>query len=333
MAWTKWRPSDPTSPHWYKPEHLNRLIAGYLAHDEDHGRECTVREFVSEFRGLARTAKQKAVLDATGLARAPLSSLRNGAGLDHSTVAHLLRCMQMQNAEVKPELLGVIGKDALEYRFEVSAHCEMQSFRYKRLTGVLDSVPWVVEVAFGWCPDSEERRLITGVNWSPGIVNPFRKLGGWGGLDGILSRQHINWDDPVCLFVHLVCARVEYTDRGKSAIVAAEQLPIIQAVQDITKMWRKQRIAEIKDHNSALRRRNAMTHPRKVTQKKAAYQVMEQAYLKASANGTLPAKARQIMYAARPHILASTGIDKLEGQYFTQNFSARFHDRAPGVDR
>ena len=30
--------------------------------------------------------------------------------------------------------------------------------------------------------------------------------------------------------------------------------------------------------------------------------VMEEAYLKASANGTLPAHARQIMYAARPHI-------------------------------
>ena len=129
--------------------------------------------------------------------------------------------------------------------------------------------------------------------------------------------------------MHLVCARVEYTDRGKSAIVAAEQLPIIQAVQDITKMWRKQRIAEIKDHNSALRRRNAMTHPRKVTQEKAAYQVMEQAYLKASANGTLPAKARQIMYAARPHILASTGIDKLEGQYFTQTLLPDFMTEHP----
>ena len=134
---------------------------------------------------------------------------------------------------------------------------------------------------------------------------------------------------PVCLFVHLACARVEYTDRGKSAIVAVEQLPIIQAVQDITKMWRKQRIAEIKDHNSALRRRNAMTHPRKVTQKEAAYQVMEQAYLKASANGTLPAKARQIMYAARPHILASTGIDKLEGQYFTQTLLPDFMTEHP----
>jgi DNA topoisomerase VI subunit B len=51
-AWSKWKPSDPTSPHWYGPEHLKRLIAGYLVQDEDNGRRRTVREFVSEFRGL-----------------------------------------------------------------------------------------------------------------------------------------------------------------------------------------------------------------------------------------------------------------------------------------
>ena len=56
-AWAKWGPSDPTSPHWYTPQHLERLIAGYIADDQDNGRERTVREFVSEFRGLAGTGK------------------------------------------------------------------------------------------------------------------------------------------------------------------------------------------------------------------------------------------------------------------------------------
>ena len=27
-AWGKWKPSDPTSPHWYQSEHLERLVAG-----------------------------------------------------------------------------------------------------------------------------------------------------------------------------------------------------------------------------------------------------------------------------------------------------------------
>ena len=135
----------------------------------------------------------------------------------------------------------------------------------------------------------------------------------------------------VIVFVHLACARVEYTDRGKSAIVAADELPIVEAVQDVTKAWRKQRIAEIKDYNAALRRRDAMTRTRRVTQKDAAFQVMEEAYLKASANGTLPAKARQIMYAARPHVLAMTGIEKMELQYFTQTLLPDFMTENPAL--
>ena len=52
---------------------------------------------------------------------------------------------------------------------------------------------------------------------------------------------------------------------------------------------------------------------------RAAYAVMEQAYLKASDNNTLPANARQIMYAARPLILQKT-VDKIwkNDSYFTQ---------------
>ena len=50
----------------------------------------------------------------------------------------------------------------------------------------------------------------------------------------------------------------------------------------------------------------------------AAWTVMEDAYLKASDNGTLPAKARQIMYAARGQILELTGRKKFDDAYFTQ---------------
>jgi hypothetical protein len=46
---------------------------------------------------------------------------------------------------------------------------------------------------------------------------------------------------------------------------------------------------------------------------------MEAAYFKASANGTYPALARQIMYAARPEILRLTGESSLDSQYFAQS--------------
>jgi DNA topoisomerase VI subunit B len=42
-SWRKWRPSDPTCPHWYTPQHLERLVAAYLTHDVERDRERTVR--------------------------------------------------------------------------------------------------------------------------------------------------------------------------------------------------------------------------------------------------------------------------------------------------
>ena len=63
-----------------------------------------------------------------------------------------------------------------------------------------------------------------------------------------------------------------------------------------------------------------MVRRRSVSVRDAAWQIMKEAYLKASANGTLPAHARQIMYAARPHIQATADRDlgATFDQYFTQ---------------
>lgn len=65
------------------------------------------------------------------------------------------------------------------------------------------------------------------------------------------------------------------------------------------------------------------------TIKDAAYLAMAEAYLKASAGGTLPANARQIMYAARPAILEMTGHSKLNDVYFTQTLLPAFMEENP----
>jgi hypothetical protein len=59
-----------------------------------------------------------------------------------------------------------------------------------------------------------------------------------------------------------------------------------------------------------------LIHSQRTTIKDAAYDFMPQAYLKASANDTLPAHARQVMYAARGDIQDVTG-KALDDQYFT----------------
>ncbi len=96
---------------------------------------------------------------------------------------------------------------------------------------------------------------------------------------------------------------------------------IIGAVQGATKRWAKQRKKEEREASAHLNRRRAMTWTTyHVSIREAAWDIMEKAYLKASANGKLPAHARQIMYAARPHIqrTADREIGKGFDQYFTQ---------------
>ncbi len=74
---------------------------------------------------------------------------------------------------------------------------------------------------------------------------------------------------------------------------------------------------------------------RKVNQRQAAWAVMEEAYLKASSNNTLPAHARQIMYAARGRIQEITG-KPLKDSYFTQtllpDYMREYPEKTAGWD-
>jgi hypothetical protein len=61
-----------------------------------------------------------------------------------------------------------------------------------------------------------------------------------------------------------------------------------------------------------------MTREPRATQKEAAWQVLEAAYMAASGNDRLPAMARQIFYQARPKIMALTDDKELDYGYFSQ---------------
>jgi hypothetical protein len=220
-AWAKWHPHYPTSPHWYDPARLRRLMGAYIARDQDRGREPrTVREFISEFRGLSGSAKQKLVLEACGAARLSLPEFF-GAGDEVNTdaIAKLLDAMRRQSRPVKPQDLGIIGKEHFASRFE-AAGADLRAFRYKHNCGDTDGIPDVIETAFGYCPKGPPvRRIITGVNWSPAIGNPFRSLGSYGeSLDTILANQRSGSDEPIVFVLHLARPRIEYTDHGKTAI-------------------------------------------------------------------------------------------------------------------
>jgi len=176
-TWRKWKPSDPTSAHWYDPGRFERLIAAYVAADQDRGRTRTVREFISEFRGLSGSARQKAVLGATGTARITLAELFDDGVADRAMITKLLAAMKDATKAVKPPDLGILGKDHFAAKF-TAAGADPESFNYTKTLRTDDGIPAVIEMAFGYCPDARPvRRIITGVNWSVGINDPFKNLG------------------------------------------------------------------------------------------------------------------------------------------------------------
>lgn len=221
--WRKWMPSSPTSPHWYEPEHLERLVGAYVSHDLQNGnRDRTVREFVSEFKGLTSTIKQKAVLAELDLSRAPLSALVVDHDFDHQRVAQLLATMRNHTKPVAPRLLGTIGRPHIEERFERLGLHE-GSFDYQKVATLgADGLPQVTEVAFAALSDENEgRKLVTGVNWSAAWVNPFRRLGEYGhSLDTMMTVRRFESHRPIVLLVHVAHPRVQYADRGKSTVLA-----------------------------------------------------------------------------------------------------------------
>jgi DNA topoisomerase VI subunit B len=217
--WLKWRPFDPTSPHWYDEARLRRLIAAYVARDQDQGRTPrTVREFVSEFRGLSGTAKQKLLLEEIGASRLSLSDFfGDGDHVNHGRIRKLHAAMQRHSKPVNAKDLGCIGMDHLAARFK-TVGADLLTFQYRRMFGQNDGVPDVIEAAFAWCPEgANERRIICGVNWSPALDNPFRHLDGES-LDSVLAEQQCGRRQPIVLVLHLARPRIEYTDHGKTAV-------------------------------------------------------------------------------------------------------------------
>ncbi len=216
----KWIASEPTSSHWYSVEQLRALIAAYINAERQGAHARTVREFISEFRGLSSTAKQKAILSHTGLSNIYLHDLVRGNDVDREAIAALLAAMKVESKPVKPEALGLIKEDGFRAWFERRG-AEQNTFRYKCIKGVDEdtALPFVVELAYAARRGGGERELLTGINCSPTLVNPFRLLSDYGiGLDGLLSQLFVYRDDPVTFALHLACPHLNYTDRGKSSL-------------------------------------------------------------------------------------------------------------------
>jgi DNA topoisomerase VI subunit B len=323
-TWQKWTPITPTSPHWYTVENVRNLAAAYLS----AGQNKTIREFVAEFRGLSGTGKQKAVTDGANLTGQSLGDLVKDGDFEIERLGLLLEHMQTNSRAINPKLLGVIG-DAHIRRWMIEQGAAADSVEYRYKTGEVDGLPYVLEMAFGVMEDGGAyRRVVSGLNWTPALRVPFSAL------DNMMNECLVQRDDPVLVAVHLVCPKLGFTDRGKSRL----QLPSAirgdfeTAFALMTKDWTKAKKQSAKQEGVNERQLDEMRRKRKaekMTIKDACYLVMAEAYTKASSNGRFPANARQVMYAARPLVLALCGEFYKNSPTFTQTILPDFQTENP----
>ena len=333
-GWQKWRPSDAMSAYWYSVEQFRSLIAAYLAVEPGGGAVRFVRDFVKEFRGLSGTAKQKRILGETGLAGAPLSGLVRNGEVDSELTSKLLTAMQRESREVKPQALGIVGEQHIRQKLEASG-CNAHSIRYKRVAGVDDAGrPYIVETAFGVFEDSDaERELLCGLNFSPCILNPFRKLNAYESLDDVLGEQFLDDESPAFVLVHLAAPCLQYADRGKSTVEVPSCIgtDIKDAVLSITKDWAKIKRREFRNQEAgerALERMLKASNP-KQSIVGIVRENMAEVYAKVSGDNTLPAGARQLMYAMRSIVLAELPDENFDDQYFTKDMLPEYLQQHP----
>jgi DNA topoisomerase VI subunit B len=325
-AWKKWRPSDPTSPRWYECEHFTALIAAYLYRERVSGAKArTLRAFVSEFAGLSASAQQKAVLEAASLSGRYLHDLVKGDAFLEADIQTLLSTMQSHSRPITPQALGVLGKPHLCRVLDEHHHVDPSTIAYKKVIAEASGLPFVLEVAFGVVRKDDEQgqdlRVITGINWSATPTPPFEQL------DSYLSTALVSRGHHVVVVVHLAIPRPTFRDRGKQALALPEAIEwaLEPSVKHVTKRWTEKRRQEMRSDRADARAEELMRKQERAHYpgiKEAAYQLMPRAYQDASGQGTYVAHARQIMYAARPKLLAMIHPDKaakgLKAQYFTQ---------------
>jgi hypothetical protein len=157
----------------------------------------------------------------------------------------LLEEMKRHSTPVVPKRLGAIGSGHLCAKLEAEG-AEPETIQYKMAAVEWNGIPYLIEAAFGWCPEGECRSIVTGVNWAVAIGDPFRSLGVNGeSLGAILTDLECDEEQPIVVALHVACPRIEYLDRGKSAISLPyyPRSEIVQLVTDVTKKWTKQRKA------------------------------------------------------------------------------------------
>jgi hypothetical protein len=229
----KYRPTEPTSPHWYDTEAMGRLIGAHIGHAKKGGENLALGKFIRQFKGLKSTAKAKVVCQHLG----PIGHLsdfeRDDHQLDRTSVGVLLRAMWEATSPPTHKMLGRIGEAHFRRRFDELYGGELVGYKY--VNGYLPSgLPYVFEFALAEIDDVHHEALFYGVNYSPTFGDPLEDLRLKGPeyssngvkqflIDGYAHPKCPTPGDPgprggTAAAVHIVTPAPLFMERGKSRL-------------------------------------------------------------------------------------------------------------------
>jgi hypothetical protein len=289
--------SGKPSPHWYDGDQFFRMLKA-------SGKR-PVREIVAELEGCS------------GQKAGRITAAVKGMACNALTQEQAIEVLKRARAETRPVPAGRLGKvgekhPTLPQWYAIEEGSFMTNGREPKA-----SIPFRVEAWVRVDPkgknDADVHLL---VNCTP-ITGQYKtwkekndiRLFGCG-----LSRRFELPKGFYDITINIITPYCPITTEGKEPDLSRF---LRQIIQTVTK--------------AAKRARAAIPPNRTITLKDAAWKVMEEAYLEASTDGTLPANARQIMYRARGPILAMTGKPSLDDKYFTQTLLPDFMTEKPNL--
>jgi len=218
-----------SSIHWYTFTQFEQLVEALLRSIQAGEKDITLAQFIKHFKGL--TSDDKAALILNELADQDLKYISELADKENAT-RRLFEQMMKYSNDPTPDVLGKIGKKEIFHRIQ-TIYGPIVTSKYKILPGVHyegeTSTPFVLEVALAVLKDDFRLQLLTGINHSPCLKNPFEGYGitWFDGPDkehkasivnGLLKHYKIDDDQPVVIAIHLICPNIEYESYGKGRV-------------------------------------------------------------------------------------------------------------------
>jgi DNA topoisomerase VI subunit B len=165
--WRKYLPTDNTSAHWYDDVAFAKQVFSFIGRARKGGEDLTLADFVGQFRGLTAKGKARAVCK-----QFPQVARLSDFERRRADLPRILRAMKKAADAPSAGVLGLVGKDSLCKRLDTWFGVKPGRLWYKKWQGIVDGVPYAVEVAVA---ETRKRgRFFHGINFSPSFEDPLQ---------------------------------------------------------------------------------------------------------------------------------------------------------------